>query len=319
MNELQFRPFEQGDEKPILQLFSTSYRGRIMSGEYWKWRFQENPSGRHMIELAWDAEILAAHYAVSPVILTSQGQDFLTALSVTTMTHPNYRGRSLFPLLAERLYQRLESSGFAAVWGFPNRNSHRGFVRALGWHDMYEIPMFKLPLAGLNKAPRRSERIVEVAKVDQQFDDLWEEISPSYKLAVRRDSKYLQWRFRANPVVAYRILCHAAGPRISGYTVFSVYQEKEVQIVDLLTIPDKAVGIELVLAVVDIALAARADEVRMWLPVFDPLHPELEQMGFRHAEPLTYLGARPFRGGQSGLDLLDARRWHFMLSDSDVY
>ena len=95
------KPYNTGDELAILSLFKECY-GREMSVKYWKWRFIENPFRRILILLAWDNSALAAHYAVSPVLLLVKGQPYMAALSLTTMTHPKYRGLKLFPKLARK-------------------------------------------------------------------------------------------------------------------------------------------------------------------------------------------------------------------------
>lgn len=60
-------------------------------------------------------------------------KDYHTGLSGTTMTHPEYRGKGLFPVLARSTYARMKAANMAMVWGFPNAMSHRGFVRNLNW------------------------------------------------------------------------------------------------------------------------------------------------------------------------------------------
>ena len=140
---LDFRPYTSGDEGAIGALFADSF-GRDLGADYWRWRYLDNPVGNPMIELAWDGDVLAAHYAVSPVLLKFKGADVLAGLSMTTMTSPAYRGRGLFPLMAERLYERMAAEGYDLVFGFPNRQSHRIFVRDLKWTDLSPVPMLKL-------------------------------------------------------------------------------------------------------------------------------------------------------------------------------
>jgi len=62
---IDIRPYNPGDEQAILELFEASF-GRTMSGDYWRWRFLDNPVGEPKIDLAWDGTTLAGHYAVSP-------------------------------------------------------------------------------------------------------------------------------------------------------------------------------------------------------------------------------------------------------------
>lgn len=142
---MEIRPYRHGDEEKILELFRLCY-GWELTEAAWAWRYRDNPAGKGIIELCWDGGVLAAHYSVAPSIARIGGRDCLTALSGTTMTHPDYRGLNLYPKLAQRVYDRASELGVVMVRGFPNSFSHRGLVRELEWKDVYEIPTFRLPL-----------------------------------------------------------------------------------------------------------------------------------------------------------------------------
>jgi GNAT superfamily N-acetyltransferase len=319
MKPLECRQYTPGDESAILKLFSACFPGRTMSPEYWNWRFRDNPTGRIMIETAWDQDILAAHYAVSPVFIGIHGCDHLTGLSMTTMTHPEYRGRGLFTTLAERLYKRMAVNDFAAVWGFPNINSHPGFVRKLQWRDIYEIPMFRVQLDRLRTIPDFSSHITEIADFDKRFDDLWELVCSSGQIRVKRDLRYLQWRFSLNPETSYRTICYTQGDQLKGYAVFSRYRETDLQVVDLITTGDKGIGLELISAILQICMEEGVEALKMWLPVFDPLFQELEQIGFENHSPTFLFGARALTDDPALMNIMDIRKWRISMSDSDVF
>lgn len=97
---MEIRDYKPGDEKQILKLFEYSF-GKKLPEEYWHWRFIDNPQKQIMIKLMWDKEILAGHYAVSPIEMIVHGEKILTALSMTTMTHPDYIGKGIFTQLAK--------------------------------------------------------------------------------------------------------------------------------------------------------------------------------------------------------------------------
>lgn len=314
---LDLRPYRSGDETAILALFNQSF-GKPINLEFWNWRFRDNPVAGPMIYLAWDGDILAAHYAVSPVILSIAGEEHLTALSMTTMTHPDYRGRGLFTTLANNLYMSLAEQGYLMVWGFPNDQSHRGFIRDLDWQEVYEIPMFHLDMNILNSAPSVAAPIVELDKLDERVDALWEKVKTDHDITVRRDRKYLNWRFCLRPQNNYRVFGYVDGERLLGYMIFKRYQT-EVDIVDILTMREKKVGIELLLAVLDFCRQNDINGVNTWLPVHDPLHLDLEKFGFRNTHPVIYMGARLLKRFNEISDITNVRKWYFTMSDSDVF
>jgi len=316
--ELEVRPYQAGDESYILALFRESY-GRGLDERAWAWRFRDNPAGPGVIDLAWDGEILAAHYAVSSVLMRIDRHEVCVGLSGTTMTHPDYRGRGLFPLLARTTYERMAGMDMALVWGFPNRLSHRGFVRDLNWVDLWEIPTFRLHLEGFDKAFSLASEIVELERFDIRFDHLWDQVRDDYRIIVKRDSTYLQWRYVENPVASYRILAYVSGQEVLGYAVLKWFRQ-EMHIVDILTVQDGGVvGEHLVYGAIEMARQSSASAVSLWINVTNPLHRVLERMGFQNEAPVTYFGACILRPDLVGGDALDYRNWYLTMGDSDVY
>jgi GNAT superfamily N-acetyltransferase len=319
MSRIQYRPYIPGDEHAILALFRESFGGRHMTMDYWQWRFRDNPVGQVLIELAWDGDKLAGHYAVSPVWMNIQGQRTHCGLSVTTMTHPDHRGQGLFPVLADRLYHRMADLGYLLVWGFPNKNSHAGFVNKLGWRDICEIPTLRLHLRDIKDIPKQQSNIAESTDFDERFNGLWSAVSQRHAIAVNRDAEYLRWRFQANPENKYHALCYIDDGQLLGYAIWKLYRTKELEIVDLLALNKKPVGTALVEAAVQTGLTLGADSIKIWLPTSNPLRAKLERIGFREEPPLTYFGARALSAMPGEVEWSRESAWLYSMSDSDVF
>lgn len=311
------RPYEVGDEAAIGDLFHVTY-GRAMSDELWRWRFRDNPAGSSIIQLAWDDNILASHYAVAQVTLSVNGEKVSSGLDVTTITHPDYRGRGLFRTLAKSAFERSTGSGLAIVWGFPNRNSHRGYIQDLGWMDIWEVPTLRWRTPTLTHLGISSSSIVEVSSFDERFDHLWREVRRDSCIMVERDSQYLRWRYTAKPNAQYRILVCQEGHNLLGYAVFKRYAD-ELQVVDLLTQNDVEIGRQLLLEVARIAVSESAEAVSLWLNVTHPLHRAFERMGFENGAPITYLAGLTLGSDPLNEGVYDFRNWYITMGDSDVY
>lgn len=136
---IEIRPYQPGDEFKIVELFKLVF-GKTMPLGYWRWRFGNgNPWGSTIV-VAMDGETMAAHYAVSHCRLTSTGTDTIPAAqSMTTMTHPEYRGRGLFVECAKRCFEMAKKAGIKIIWSFPNANSAPGFYNKLGWVRLRRI------------------------------------------------------------------------------------------------------------------------------------------------------------------------------------
>jgi hypothetical protein len=310
------RPYLPGDEAQILKLFAEVF-GRPMSPEYWHWRFASNPTGKPMIELVWDSDVLAAHYAVSPAILCVDGKEQMTALSMSTMTGRQYRGKGLFVQTAATLYKRMAGEGYTHVWGFPNSTSHRGFVRDLGWLDIYEIPTFKKVLDD-RPLPVPCPHVTELDSFDARFDDLWEAARTQHRVIAKRDCSRLQWRFSKNPANEYRTLVYLSSNRLLGYLVYKQYKHS-LDVVDILWRGEIDVALDLLMELVRRAREYNKNDVGMWLNVGSALHQELEKAGFLNTEPITFFGYKPLQQDSSNVTLADFRNWYVTMSDSDIY
>ncbi len=316
-SSVELRPYRDGDENRILELFLDSF-GREMGTDYWKWRYKDNPAGNIMVELAWDGDRLAAHYAVSPVVVTVKGKDFLTALSMTTMTHREYRGKGLFPALASQLYSRMRDEGYLMVWGFPNSQSHRGFVRDLDWKDVHEIPSLRLDIANLSGRLQINGNVFFMEMFDQRVNGILNLNNNSGEISVKRYEKYLRWRYFANPSNDYRVLGYSEGNQLLGYMVFKKFGE-EMDIVDLLEVKDSDALKNLLYTVIETCREEHVHTLNLWFPLHNPFHLDLEKIGFVNAGPSTYLGGRILTQMQEEADLFDVRRWYYTMGDSDVY
>jgi GNAT superfamily N-acetyltransferase len=315
-DELEIRPYRPGDEAAIRELFQLAFK-KPLSAEFWRWRFAENPVGEILIDLMWDGETLAGHYAVSPVIVRVGNAETKTALSMTTMTHPSYQGRGIFTRLARNLYGRMAAAGYGMVWGFPNNASHRGFVRDLAWEDVHEVPTFQLHLADARAAMGSAAAVQELSGFDGRFDALWGRLRGVAAVMVRRDRAYLEWRYGRHPENRYTVLGHVDGKELTGYAVLKRY-ERQLDVVDVLA-TDASAGAALVAAAVERARGAGCEAVNLWLNFASSLHSALEKAGFRNVEPVTYFGVCRFAGLPSDADVRSYGPGHLAMGDSDVY
>lgn len=319
---MEIRPYTPGDERHILELFKLAF-GRELGVEVWKWRFIDNPSdpGRTFIHLMWDGPVLAGHYAVSPVRMNIAGEIRLTALSMTTMTHPDYAGRGIFTKLAESVYDDLQRAGYYMVWGFPNHNSHYGFVKRLAWADVYQQPMLRLLPETLRRPTALSTRVHVMEQFDDDVDQLLKTALLADKVWVVRSHEYLNWRYVAEPTRKYTVLGLKDEGQLKGYAVIKLYPngtQLEGDIVDILAVHDEAVYDELVSHSLQLLFDKGVAAVNMWFNTHHPLHPLLERWGFRLAAPVIWLGARPFVENGAA-PVLDYRNWYITMGDSDVF
>ncbi|WP_346316656.1 GNAT family N-acetyltransferase [Chitinophaga sp. YIM B06452] len=311
MNIENYKP---NDEAAIIALFDHAF-GKPMAPSYWKWRFLDNPRKITSIKLMWHEEQLVGHYAVSPVMLDINDEPVLTGLSMTTMTHPAFAGLGIFQQLSEALYKEMQGEqGMAAVWGFPNVNSHRGFIKNLDWKDIALLPMLSCTTSGI--APKTAANIRKITAFTEMHEQAHAAIFADCPVKVRKDKEYLTWRYFLNPVNKY--IVYDINDGADGFVVvkqFSVPGGAQLDIIDWCVAKDERLTKSVLQHLAAEFPAEKFNQFNIWMPLKDERHLFFEKIGFNNALPLTYFGIRSF--AMPGLDI--DRNWWIQLGDSDVY
>lgn len=105
-----------------------------------------------------------------------------------------------------------------------------------------------LPLVRIvSRSQPLREEVEVVRRFDARADQLWERLAPRFALAVRRDARYLNWKYVEPPHVRYSIALLRRGEGVDGYVVYRHFREPQgrvTQIVDLLAEPSDERGIK---------------------------------------------------------------------------
>lgn len=311
----EFRPYRSGDEPAITALFEIVF-GRPMSLEFWRWRFLDHPAGGPLVMLAFAEGTLVGHYAASRAPLSLHGEYHPAALSMTTMTHPEWRGRRLFEKTAEALYTALPEQGITAVYGFPNAAVHALRIMRAGWYDSYEVPTLTLDIASL-RHPAQPDPAVQIAeRIDARFGRFFAEVAVDLPVAPHRDSNILSWRIDRNPENTYTRFVLEEGDEIAGYALTKAYGADMLDLVEMRAASGAAAR-ALINTVAAHAAASGRTRIATWCLPNDLHRLPLEMAGFKASAPVTYFGGRTFASLPA--DLTDGRLWRLSMLDSDLY
>jgi hypothetical protein len=83
-------------------------------------------------------------------------------------------------------------------------------------------------------------QVQPIRRFDSDLDSLWERVKGSLALAVRRDARYLNWKFIEPPHVRYQAAVLRRDDEVAGYVVYRHLREphgRVTQIVDFLVHP----------------------------------------------------------------------------------
>lgn len=91
------------------------------------------------------------------------------------------------------------------------------------------------------------EEVEVIRRFDSRIDRLWDRLGMRFALAVRRDARYLNWKYAEPPHVRYSMALLRRGEEVDGYVVYRHLREPQgrvTQIVDLLAAPEDERGIK---------------------------------------------------------------------------
>jgi GNAT superfamily N-acetyltransferase len=314
---LEIRPWQPGDEGAILELFQAAF-GRSLSAAFWKWRFLDHPAGPPLIMLAWMQGRLVSHYAASQCPMIVEGNPVRAALSMTSMTHPEFRSMGLFEKTGHALYEQLRAQGYAMTWGFPNANINVHRQRKLGWRAISDVATLSLALAQWRGGNDSPAEVQQAEQIDARFQ------RHAARLVARgaglicgaRDAATLAWRIDRNPVNRYIRLVLPDGDEIRGYALLKRWNDSDLDIVDLSAEDAEATRL-LLRAAVARAAALGCQRVNSWCLPQDSRRLHFEYIGLNAGAPVTYMGGHPLTPDLQGFD--DPRRWRISMLDSDLY
>jgi len=255
-DNIVFRRYEDGDEQQIVELFEKVF-GRTMgpteSYRHWNWEYKDNPTKPLTIMLAWHGERLVGQYAGLPQQVFINGTTKTGALSLDSMTDPDYSRMGIFSSLGESLYVSLPKNQISFVYGFPNANVIHARTKNLNWSIISQhIPVYARPVGFYQLIRNRTNsnllakflgslaqailRISEkctyliwnkgdeiLVRKEKGFDvwanDLWAKCRDQHKIWVVRDLEYLQWRYNSRPETKYNFYSAWHKNEIAGYLV----------------------------------------------------------------------------------------------------
>jgi hypothetical protein len=217
--------------------------------DYWIWKYLKLPFSAN----GWVAEkekgniVAFTGYWRRPAKIYNS--NITPVMLVDVMAAPQYRGRKIYNPIMERIVELIRGE---TVFGFTNPTSRRLFkaiVKDFIKIDV-NIPVFvsfinggytvgsnKLIRSIVGSATRfahklrlkfpgnRNILVQEAGKIEDEFDQLWEDVSSEYAFILNRSKDYLQWRYISSHIRKYQIWKAMEKERLVGYLVTAVRHE----------------------------------------------------------------------------------------------
>jgi hypothetical protein len=227
--DIVIREYRDGDEAAIRDLFYRSF-GHELSHDAWRWRYRDNPLGAHRITVAVSADgELFGHYGGYPVEWRhpSRVERLRSHQNGDVMTAPLARrlGRGSSSILGRM------AAHYWATYGEGWADFHYGFntdtARDLQLRIVPDVRVIEPVLTWTADASTFVEAVpgVSVARItafDAEWDAFVDRVANQYPLMASRESRFMNWRYLAQPRTESIAVIARDSIRIIGGGVFRV-------------------------------------------------------------------------------------------------
>jgi len=310
----------------------------------WDWQYRRNPNGPSNappIWLAREGHTVIGQYGTMPVRLAVLGREIDAAWGMDVMVVPERQRQGV----GDQLFRTWDRQVGAALGLGPSEASAKLFEK-LGWPNAGTVPCLVKPLSrralrrptwptNLNRfvsavtlpwvrlvsrtRPLQGE-VRPVRLFGQELSALWERIALRFTFAVRRDARYLNWKYLQTPHVRYSAAVLERQDGAAGFVVYRHVHEPRGRVtllVDFLADPDDDVGMLTLLRWVDReARAADSDKIRTFA-LHAGFRRLLRKSGYYSVNSAMTLVAKINAMPVPPAFYDDTDRWHVTLGDSD--
>lgn len=320
------RPYRNEDEERVLVLWEAAFKKKATKA-VWRWKFHDCPFGRQiMLACDEDDRPVTMFSGIPYPALLGKSEVVITHM-MDNLADPSYRfpvlGRkSLFVETALHFYSVFSGRDTSFVkYGFPGTR-HFELGRMFLHYEKLEcgLSFMELKNPDLPYEPGPFSGRVEVCKeLPGDFDTIWKKNKSSYPFTLKRDTRFVQWRYLDHPVKDYRLYLHRSFT--GGLTAYAVLhmEESSAVILDLFARPSGK-GIKyLVARMARDAREADKKTLKVWLPMKHFLTRILGKMGFmKKMDPHGMVPAFT-HGSKNDEPLLDTDGFFFTMGDGDLY
>ncbi|HQZ39191.1 MAG TPA: GNAT family N-acetyltransferase [Vicinamibacterales bacterium] len=256
--------YSPDDRRGLEQLYRRTYGHEAVDRLRFLWDWaRRNPAagGQPPYLVVREGPTLIAASPLTPVRVAVRGQEVEGSWSAGPLVVSERQRQGLGGSLL-RAWDRDAGVAFSA--GFTDATRQR--LAELRWPRAVTVPCLVKPIS--RRALRRptwpvpvnrlvsalslpvvrfvarlrplKEEVQAVRRFDAGVDRLWEGVKGSFDLAVRRDARYLNWKFMESPHVRYQAAVLRRDDDVAGYVVYRHVREPQGRvtvIVDLLTDP----------------------------------------------------------------------------------
>jgi hypothetical protein len=288
---MEIREFNEEDEGAIRNLFALCF-GKELSYEKWAWKYKGSPWGSTAV-VAANKDSIIAHYGGLRMKFYFKDKTFDVFQPCDVMTHPKYRARifskrGAMVRAGEHFY---EANPMDFAFGFPSERHAILGTKQLGYTKHGYVTVLSRKVSGFRPS---WNPLLKVEKVwdsisGSELDALWEKIKDKHGLSIEKNSHYIFWRYKDNPVKRYKPLIVRGRYKktLKAFAVFSV-SESELSILDFFYVDTPDIRI-LFRLFEGIAIKYGLDSITLWVNPNEAVCKLLIDYGFIQKRGVPYI------------------------------
>jgi len=304
------------------ELFTTSFN-QTRDKKEWLWKYKESPQG-FTTARAYDGDKLICQYGGIQYSCFMANKEYKIFQMIDVMTHPKYRDGWTIAKTAQKFFEYYTTiSNPLFLYGFTAGVSREFHIKKLGYYAKTPVGYIRKKISSQKRLSLKNSpfKVKPVSSFDHKVDELYKEFLESYSLVLKKDKKYLDWRYINTPI---------------GYKLFSLNLKEEDKLVGYIIIKEEKNKI----CLVDFLLDRRIlDKLTIFLSIFEkeylnpkvfktfeawspkssPYYQELLKFGFKpYPEPRNlYFTVRPF--SKIASNIFTDSNFSYTMGDSDLF
>ena len=334
----------RADRQELIALLERNLPGE--QTKHFQWRHEDNPSGPGWSWLIYDRSsgVASAMASVYPRQMFIDGKAMLCGQVGEFVVDATHRSLGPAVLLQRATFDPVNSGDITLCYDCPPHDQGMSTFRRLGMRPSCEVFRYaillrsdeflekKLGKRAWNKpliaatnlllrmrVPRRPVKGLEVSRFDERFGEefsgLDKLVPSSGVIRANRSAEVLNWRYRKNPELKFRVLVARQAGELLGFLAFTVHDDKRVSICDIFGRQLSAAGPALLEAVIGECRRENLNCLQGYCSKNSELRPIFESAGLRQRERAVSVVAYAKPNGPAGLVLNTDTRWPVGLAE----
>lgn len=233
--EIEVRPYQNGDEEGIVDLLITVFKGwpnfevECSSLDHWRWKYIENPYRIGFISVALCGdEIIGVNHSF-PIRVKIGEQIISGGFGADLAVHPKHRGKKVSSKLQQMKRSIKDKSAMFSLYvssnpivverkdetrvpEFPhqvinlarikNINHHfriapekNAWIKKTGFNTLKSINLLSNRLEAFREKEKTEIALNQIRLFDNRINVFWDKVKPGYTFIRERNKTYLNWRY----------------------------------------------------------------------------------------------------------------------------